>query len=199
MNRDDARGFQKFGDAAGFKKLGDAVVGGPKCQKCGKPVKDPKFKFCFDCDKKMKEGGGEWVRIVTLPGECVFQTFYDDDKKENLKRAIFIEAAEMASKAFMNANISQTSVRNLFHLLKDMANRMRADKKLDFGKARETFYKFHRQVVYNVNRKGERGPLLHPVFKEFVEKQIDTATRSREEFLGFVEYLTSIVARLKAK
>ncbi len=187
----------KFGEAVGWQKSGSGVGGVAKCQNCGKPVKDPKFKFCWECDQKMKKEGGGDFQTISLPKECIFETFYDS--KNHLRREIFIESADRASGTFMNANISQTSLRNLFHLLKDMANRLQADKKLDFGVAVETFFKFHRQVVYNVNRKGDRGPLLHPVFKEFVESHTDVATKSREEYLGFVEYLTSIVARLKSK
>ena len=168
-----------------------------RCQKCGKPVKDPKFKLCFECNQKAREGGGELPHDLSLPPECVFQTFYDSNK--NLKREVFIEAPEKAAQIFMNANISQNAIRNLFNLLKDTEKRIKADKKLDFGVAKEVFYRFHRQVVYNVGRKGDRGPLLHPIFKEFVDKHLDVATKSGEEFLGFVEYLTGIVARLKTK
>ncbi|OGP89562.1 MAG: hypothetical protein A2157_16885 [Deltaproteobacteria bacterium RBG_16_47_11] len=187
----------KIGDAVGWQKSSTKAPDVPKCQKCGKPVKDPKYKLCFECSQKTKLESHEGTQEINLPRECVFETFYDD--QNHLKREIFIEAAEKASGIFMGANISQTSIRNLFHLLKDMANRLQADRRLDFGIARETFYKFHRQVVYNANRKGDRGPLLHPVFKEFVEKHLDTATTGREQYLGFVEYLTSIVARLKSK
>jgi CRISPR/Cas system CSM-associated protein Csm2 small subunit len=182
----------KIGEAVGWQKSGSGGGGAAKCQSCGKPVKDPKFKYCWECDQKMKKEGGGEPQTVSLPRECIFETFYDG--KNHLKREIFIESADKASGVFMSANISQTSLRNLFHLLKDMANRLQTDKKLDFGVAMETFFKFHRQVVYNVNRN-----LLHPVFKEFVESHTNVATKSREEYLGFVEYLTSIVARLKSK
>ena len=191
----------KIGDAVGWQKFGpgggSGGGGGAKCQSCGKPVKDPKFKYCFDCDQRMKREGSVAPQTVSLPRECIFNTFYDD--QNHLRQEIFIESAEKASETFMAANISQTSLRNLFHLLKDMANRLQGDRKLDFGIAKETFYKFHRQVVYNVNRKGDRGPLLHPVFKEFVDGHLEAATKSKEEYMGFVEYLTSIVARLKSK
>jgi CRISPR/Cas system CSM-associated protein Csm2 small subunit len=187
----------KIGDMVEGIKLGPGAGGVAKCQKCGKPLRDPKFKYCYDCDQKMKKEGPGDQQAVSLPKECVFESFYDDSN--HLRREVFIESADKASKVFMNANISQTSLRNLFHLLKDMANRMQADKKLDFGVARETFYKFHRQVVYNANRKAEKGYIIDPVFKEFVDNHTDVATRSKEEYFGFVEYLTSIVARLKTK
>ncbi len=181
----------KIGDAVGWQKQNSGGGGMAKCQICGKPVKDPKFKFCYECDQKKKKSA-EDIQTVSLPKECIFETFYDS--KNHLRREIFIESADKVSEVFMTANISQTSLRNLFHLLKDMANRLQADKKLDFGVAGETFYKFHRQVVYNVKR-----AVLHPVFKEFVESHLNVATKSKEEYFGFVEYLTSIVARLKSK
>ena len=187
----------KIGEAVGWQKSGIGGGGGAKSQRCGKPLKDQKFKFCYDCDQEIKKEGARDFQTISLPKECFFETFYDAGN--HLRREIFIGAADKASGIFMNANISQTSIRNLFHLLKDTANRLQAEKNLDFGVAKETFYKFHRQVVYNVNRKGDKGPLLHPVFKEFVESHLDVATKSREEYLGFVEYLTSIVARLKSK
>jgi hypothetical protein len=129
---------------------------------------------------------------MALPVNCVFQSFYDD--RGHLKREIFIEAARELSELFMKANISQTSIRNLFNLLKDMANRLQADRSLDFGAAQETYYRFVRQVEYNVKRQ-----VLNPIFQEFAAGHLDVATKDRGEFLGFFEYLTSILARLKTK
>ena len=49
-------------------------------------------------------------------------------------------------------------------------------------------------IRYNVKRQ-----VLHPVFQEFAERHLDVSTKNKKEFLGFIEYLTSIVARLKSK
>ena len=181
----------KLGDAPGWERAASAPPGPAKCRDCGKPLRDPKFIICFECNQKKREGGGN-TQDVMLPSECIFQTFYDE--KNHLKREIFIESAVKAADKFMQANISQSSIRNLFHLLKDMANRLQAEKDLDFGSARTTYFKFIRQVEYNAKRQ-----VLHPIMKEFADKHIDVATKNREEFFGFVEYLTSILARLKTK
>jgi hypothetical protein len=178
----------KLGDAPGWEKMSASA----KCQKCGKPVKDSKYKLCYECSQKSKGDPGGATREQELPKGCIFASFYDEGG--HLRREIFIEAAKEASEVFMRANISQTSIRNLFNLLKDMSNRLQADRNLDFGTARETFYKFVRQVEYNVKRQ-----VLHPVFQVFAERHLEVSTTSKKEFLGFVEYLTSIVARLKSK
>ena len=184
----------KLGDAPGWEKMSAPA----KCQKCGKPVKDPKYKLCYECSQKQREGErGESRQEISLPQECIFRTFYGENNFP--RREIYIEGAEKASEAFTRAGITATSVRNLFYPLKEMANNMKTNKNLDFGFAKDAFLKVHRQIVYNVNRKGDKGPVLHPVFKEFVDKHLDLVMSKKEEFLGFVEYLTSIVARLKSK
>jgi hypothetical protein len=182
----------KLGDAPGWGKMAGGSPSQPKCQKCGKPVRDPKYKLCYECSQKARSEQADVGKSLSLPPSCVFQSFYDD--YGHLRREIFIEAARDLSELFMRANISQTSIHNLFNLLKDMANRLQADRNLDFGTAQETFYRFVRQVEYNVKRQ-----VLNPIFQEFAERHLDVSTRDRKEFLGFVEYLTSIVARLKSK
>lgn len=185
----------KLGDAPGWDKMGGAS-GPSRCQKCGKPVKDPKYKLCYECNQKQREGGSsELKQEIFLPQECIFSTFYDE--KKYLRREIYIEGAEKAAEAFTKAGITTTSIRNLFYPLKEMANNLKTNKTLEFGFAKDAFFKVHRQIVYNINRKGDKGPVLHPVFKEFVDKHLEIVTNKKEEFLGFVEYLTSIVARLK--
>jgi len=184
--------MSKLGDAPGWGKLSAGTTAPAKCQKCGKPLKDPKYTLCYECNQKSKGDPVGSTRESELPKECIFESFYDDGG--HLRREIFIEAAKEASEVFMRANISQTSIRNLFNLLKDMANRLQADRNLDFGIARETFYKFVRQVEYNVKRQ-----VLHSVFQEIAERHLEVSTKSKKEYLGFVEYLTSIVARLKSK
>jgi translation initiation factor 2B subunit (eIF-2B alpha/beta/delta family) len=182
----------KLRDAPGWGKLASGPSSQPKCQKCGKPLKDPKYKLCYECNQKARSEQAEGGKSLALPASCVFQSFYDD--RGHLRRQIFIEAARELSDLFMKANISQTSIRNLFNLLKDMANRLQADRNLDFGIAQETFYRFVRQVEYNVKRQ-----VLNPIFQEFAERHLNVSTKDRKEFMGFVEYLTSIVARLKSK
>src|SRR4030043_484634 len=142
--------MSKLGDVPGWGKLSAGTSAPAKCQKCGKPVKDPKYKVCYDCSLKQRESErGDSKQEINLPQECIFSTFYDD--KNFLRREIYIEGAEKASETFTKAGITTTSIRNLFYPLKDMANNLKTNKTLDFGFAKDGFLKVHRQIVYNVN------------------------------------------------
>jgi len=190
-----------------------------KCRECGKEfeAKQPRFETCYDCYQKKKRQGGvgntmdfsgiggagqpnprhrpSGVDQGGIPAECVFTTFLDEEGY--YKRAIFLESAQKAASLFSkppekSSGMTQSSLRQLFNMLKDAERRLRIGE--DFGSARETFFRFARQVEYQTNRE-----VTPRVFQDFVQKHIDTASKNPEEFKGFVEYLTSIMAQMKQK
>lgn len=134
---------------------------------------------------------------LELPSCCVFDSFYVNGFQ---RREIFIEAADKMANLLENTNVTRTSVRKLFNLLKATEQEITFSKEYPVQKAAERFYKFHRLVTYNNKRKisGEK-PLLPDIFKRWVDEHLDVATKNCKEFVGFFEYLTSIMARLKEK
>ncbi|MCR4318153.1 MAG: type III-A CRISPR-associated protein Csm2 [Planctomycetes bacterium] len=126
------------------------------------------------------------------------EDFYVNDsftEGEFLKREIFIEKAEKAAIHFENNNLTSNSLRTLFYMLKSADNKLKQPGAC-FGEARETLYKFMRQVDYNVNRDVIK---LNTGFRDFARAHVSIAEKNKEEFHGFVEFITSIVARLKTK
>ena len=95
----------------------------------------------------------------------------------------------------MREGLTASQLRQLFHMLKSVEQRLKSEPDLDFGIVREAVWKFARHVTYQV----KRGALESPTFSALVEKHIDLACKDAKEFVGFVEYLTSIVAYLKEK
>ncbi|MFW6106641.1 MAG: type III-A CRISPR-associated protein Csm2 [bacterium] len=174
-----------------------------KCPECGKSFdpKGGKYKICYDCFQKQKKqagGGGSGSsksrkgRGAQLPEECVFDTFYKDG---HLRRGIFVEAAEKMAGILSRQKMTATSIRNLFNMLKPVANRLKAEPDADFGLAQTQAYEFYRQVQYM----RKRGVIASDVFVEFVRRHLDLMTSKQKEFFGFVEYLTSIMAYVKQK
>lgn len=176
------------------------------CAQCGKQFNDKgrNFTTCFECSQSRQAGssshptgsrrGGprEHNAPVPLLPDCIFTTFYEDDHP---KRAIFIEAAQKIADGLSRQNMTATSLRHLFNMLKSVANRLEAERDLDFGIARTAAFEFYRQVEYQ----RKRDVIKSDLFIEFVRKHLDVMTKNKQEFLGFVEYLTSVMAYMKQK
>ena len=166
------------------------------CERCGKKfeAREDFHKVCQDCFRGGTYAGraktGPPMR--TIPAGCTFTTFYGEDGY--LKRAIFLESAEKMTEILESAKMTMSQIRSLFHMLKSASNALKADRKAKFGEARNTFYEFVRQVDYQ----RKRGH-IPDVFVKFVRDHTDVATKDAREFEGFVQYLTSILARIKQK
>ena len=166
------------------------------CESCGKKFDASKdfYKLCPSCHRSGTHSGrgraGPAQR--TVPSECVFKTFFGEEGYP--KREIYIESAVKMSEILEREDMKMSQIRNLFHMLKSASRILKADPHAEFGEARKTFCEFVRQVDYQYKR--ERIP---PVFVEFVRQHVDIATKDPNEFFGFVEYFTSILARIKQR
>lgn len=143
---------------------------------------------------KYRAGKTAPMRASTDWHDCVFDSFYVEGYK---RREIFIEAAEKMANIFSGESMTRTSIRRLFNMLKATDREISVNRNFPLAKAAERFYEFHRLVVYNNSRKGTKGKLIPDVFLQWVESHRDTVVGSTLEFTGFVEYLGSIIARLK--
>lgn len=140
-----------------------------------------------------------YVQKVAVPPECIFDTFYVNGYK---RREIFVEAADQMANIFCarDTKVSRSSIRRLFSILKAVEQQIGTGDPCPAAKVAEVFFKFHQLVVYNNNRKGPGGrPVLPDVFKDWVQKHLQVATSNPREFVGFVEYLVSIMARLSER
>lgn len=171
-----------------------------KCKNCGKETFG-NYEYCMNCKPKSNNPGSSGVystagqRSSALPAECVFKdSFYEPDGF--LKRAIFIEAAEKMAQELQRQDppMTQTSLRQLFNMVKSIDMRLKADRKLPLGFIRESFFKFVVQTEYQTKRK-----VVCDLFRDFVIAHEDLATKDQKEFRGFAEYLTAILARMKMK
>jgi len=179
-----------------------------KCKVCGKetlPGKDYCMMCAQDYVKKRQDnphkGGQNYSKKSygkprdkpTIPESCIFKDgFYNDDGF--LKREIFIESAEYMTKLLKKESMTQTKIRHLFNFLKAIDLRLKTRKNTPLGYVRENFYRFWRDTEYLVNRN-----VIPRTFLNFVKLHGEIAVKNIREFQGFVEYLTSIVARMRQK
>jgi hypothetical protein len=80
-------------------------------------------------------------------------------------------------------------------MLKSVEQRIKREKEeVHEDDVRQSYYKFIEQCDYKVNQR-----IISPVFAKFAKLHLDTVTKNKREFVGFVEYLTGILARMKTK
>ena len=160
-----------------------------KCPKCGRRKK-PEFDLCYDCSQK--GSGYDKSNVSSLPDDCFFESFLNPSGLP--KKEIYIDSAEKAAKVFEILKMSQGQIRQAFQMLKSMEMRIRAERDISEDVVNNCFYQFARQIEYQLKR-----GVIKEQFADFVRRHTDVATKSIPEFKGFVEYLTSIMARMKTK
>lgn len=181
-----------------------------KCKNCGKEAL-PGQEYCMMCKNTQsntnpnrarhgnsspgrgREGYSRGTDDVSIPNICLFRdSFYDDDGY--LKREIFLEAAEAMARLLQENSMTQTSLRHLFNEIGFIRSRIKSDRNLPLGFIRENLLKFVVHTEYQTRRN-----VTKECFKRFVDLHKDLAMKDKREFLGFAEYFTSIVARMKQK
>jgi CRISPR/Cas system CSM-associated protein Csm2 small subunit len=189
------------------------------CPRCGNP-KDRNKPICSECYGKSQPLSASSARqgdtgrshtansyssfrggrTPVIPQECIFRTFYT--QSQHLRREIFLEGAQKMVDVLSNApfkaknkaGLTQGQIRNVFHQLKNMEKRIRKEPGIHVDEVREELYRAMRNVEARLVR-----DTVPELFVDFLKKHLDIAASSKEEFVGFVQYLESILARLGTK
>ncbi|PKK82044.1 MAG: hypothetical protein CVT49_15780 [candidate division Zixibacteria bacterium HGW-Zixibacteria-1] len=166
-----------------------------KCKVCGGNTLGD-YEYCLKCKPSTGRQRGyapQSRERPGLPSHCVFKdSFYEPDGY--LKREVNIEAAEAMSEILQRERMTQASIRNLFNSVNSIKMKLKTDRDLPSGFIRENFLKFVTQVEYQSKR-----DVIPEIFRIFVEIHTDLVVKDKKEFLGFADYLTAIVARMKQK
>lgn len=169
-------------------ELNDNVGTTKKCEKCGKPLKDQKFKYCFQCNEMAKREGG-----ATLPaGYLVGGYFETKGEKQYIREEVFISWAKEMASALRKQNLTSAAIRRFFSKLRAIEYKYKMDR--DFNRAREAIYAFARDVAYTENR-----GVTPELFSKFIELNISEAKKDSENFKAFIEHFQSVVAYFKDK
>ncbi|MDP8238813.1 MAG: type III-A CRISPR-associated protein Csm2 [Candidatus Hatepunaea meridiana] len=169
-----------------------------KCKVCGEWKANPPYDVCYNCSQQTRgasRGGRSQSFGGTIPDKCTMENFYLPESG-CLRPEIFLKEAETLADIFMNAkpSMSQSSIRSMFGMLKSTERRIKHEKEFHIDCVREVYYRFIRHCEYQNKRN-----IIPDMFLDFANKHREIATRDKDQFRGFVEYLTSIMARMKTK
>jgi len=121
----------------------------------------------------------------SLPPECRFDSFYDDEN--HLHMRLFFEAPQAAADVFRRTGLKSTQFRQIYQGFLSFAGPLR-DNRISFDDARERFGVFYvERVVRQVERK-----VLPPVVKELVDAHRETALKETRQMLALFRYITNI-------
>jgi len=164
-----------------------------KCPKCG-GRKKPEFQICYNCSQSGGDRNfrGDFSSGSSLPDKCIFDTFLNDAGLP--KKELYLDSAEEVSRILEGLGMSQGQIRQAFYMLKSMELRIRSERDLSLEVVNNAYYQFARQIEYQLKR-----GMIPSQFAEFVRRHLEVATKNKAEFKGFVEYLTSVMARMKTK
>lgn len=174
-----------------------AKAGAKGCKICGKPLKDDKFSYCWDCNEKQKAAGGNVATpsagSAGLPkGYLEGGYFVTKNDKNYIREEVFIQWAKGVSSTLKNDGLTSAAIRRFFSKLRAIEYKFKTTN--DFDLAREGIFAFSRDVSYTENR-----GVTKPLFSRFIEMNCQEAKKDAEHFRAFVEHFQSVVAYFKDK
>ncbi|MCR4318154.1 MAG: recombination protein NinG [Planctomycetes bacterium] len=149
-------------------------------------------------------GGGyrDSRRPITesLGADLTRTTFFgkpDACGRKHLSEKVFVDVPDRIARLFGDAGLSQTSIRRVFMELKRAEKLARTDSEFDF---RSFYVNLENKIKSNSNRYSDTGnPVCPRILYSLFEKHSAAATSSKDEFLGFIEFVTSILVCMKTK
>lgn len=169
-------------------------VGGTKsCKGCGKPLKDPKYTYCFTCNQKHGTGkdGSDAGSSPRLPADYLKDGYFKCiDGKNYIREEVFIRWAEDTSASLRRAKMTSAAIRRFFTKLRAIEYKYKMSH--DFERAREGIYAFSRDARYAETRK-----VTPPLFTQFIEANTAEAKKDAEHFRAFIEHFQSVIAYFK--
>lgn len=168
------------------------MVGQDMCWDCGRKQKAEREAKMAQHNRGSRGGGGHGGNRQNKP--YYLETFLTDDGF--IRKEVFVDKPNKAARDFRHGPkpLTQSQIRAAFHQLKSFSNRMRVDKKISLNEMKEVYLRFYRWAKYQVKRDA-----IPREFLDFVKHHTEVATKSKDEFNGFVEYITSILVELRAR
>lgn len=167
---------------------------------------------CPDCRIKRKQSGAtpspgnrentphEHHGSVPPTGKVQRLTGYYDSNNHLTREIIVEEAVKEADRfAVTDPPLKMSALRRFFHRVRAIEARYRArsdseGRQKAFETIRPELDQLLPAVTYSTNRK-----VVPPVFKDFLTHHVELATRSPQDFEGFVVHFQSVVAYSKAR
>lgn len=168
------------------KKGGEGAVE-KKCEKCGRPVRDPRHKFCDECFSKSRSensGGGS----SELPKGYLSQGYFDSDGY--IFEDLLDKTAQEVAKTICHAKpaLTQHQIRGFFGHARDAESQLRLLK--DFRAIVPNIRRMKSLADDRASRTTNRIP---DVFRDFIFRNVDAVKTEKDFTKGFMPHFEAVV------
>lgn len=165
----------------------------PKCRDCGKPLKDPKYERCYECNQKYREQRGDSRPKSGLPTGYLSQGYFTD--AGHLRDELVVDHARSVAEALHSHGITTGQIRRFYGHLRQVESRLTSGE--PFEAVRPALLAMNPLVADAVGRARAEGKDM-TVFKDFIERNVDLAARSQKDMQeGFRPHFMYVVAYFK--
>lgn len=168
---------------------GGGATATKKCEKCGKPLKDDKFKYCWDCNEKMKAGGGGTATGSGLPKDYLAQGYFDDKGNLFVRYIARGGDADDIAKQLGTARPAMTT-----HQLRRFYGHVRAaDNRLKMTGNFSSVYIDLKKLEPFVSEAKGKGK-IPDIFFNFMTGNLAALKTEKDFTNGFLEHFQAVVA-----
>lgn len=170
-------------DLSKHSNYGGASFPAKKCEKCGQPLKDSKFKYCYKCNEAMKtyESG--------LTADYLAQGYFDE--KGNLFERYIVKDGD-ADKIARQLGEAKPVMTN--HQLRRFYSHVRAaENRLEMSNNFEAVYIDLKKLDPFVAEAKGKGK-IPDLFYNFMTKNLTTVKTEKDFSKGFLEHFQAVVA-----
>lgn len=159
---------------------------GKRCEKCGKPVKDDKFKYCFLCNEAVKAAGNSGGGLAA---DYLVKGYFDE--KGNLFERYVARGgdADTIAKQLGNDRPAMTNhqLRRFFGHVRAAENRLRMT-----GNFPAVYIDLKKIEPFVAEAKGKGK--IPDLFYDVMNKNLATVKTEKDFMKGFLEHFQAVVA-----
>jgi len=159
------------------------------CPACGTETHE-RFQFCDHCRGVYRSSPKRLLRDYYLRGG-----YFDED--ENYRQGVFVDDAYLAAHVISGGKkrrngIKPASLRRFFHMVRALEANYLSRERRDFGQVKSMLYELVPLASYTVSRGLAPGPFL-----DFIEKNVELASKDEKHFRAFIRHFQAILAYYK--
>ncbi len=178
---------RKYGSFDEWRKAEGGAMQQPTCQICGKPLKDARYKTCYDCSQKQRQSSPSGP---ALPGDYLQGGYFEEG---HLRDDLIVTQPQQLAHAFVKIGLTKGQMRRFYSHVRQIERRLQGNDL--FPAVRPALLELQPLVADAVGRAKSSGSGDYELFKQFIDRNVECAQQDKKHFLeGFLPHFQYVVA-----